>query len=201
MLVVSAACGEQLVIGNGFVDASMDGAVITPDAGSDAAFAAGDANAGLDAGLIDAAALDASGPILTAVSRALGPAGRWVSGENMSGTVPNLQLAFSPSVEGAEGMFLAYCAGGCSASDAIKDAGFFSGRSPGGARPAETFSGRYTLYYINPMGTVFGVLYTDDGLTIDLQIEWNNRPSTQPLDQIFIAFLPLARVPLQRVGF
>jgi hypothetical protein len=201
LLTCGLGCGADLVIGNARVDAGS-AYDASPFPGADAGFDAGyvelEAGAGdLDAALMDASATgDASADALLAASHALGPRIRWIVKEgSLQAGATNLQLAFTPSASTPDGAFFGYCPGGCLSLPFFTDAGTAASRPPSSAPAVDRFPGRYTLYHINASGTVFGVLYTDDGFTLDLRFEWGNRPPNQPLDEIQLVFGPLGNLP------
>jgi hypothetical protein len=208
LLTCGLGCGGDLVIGNARVDAgsAYDAANPEFDAGFEAGY--GELDAGLgdrDAAPTDASTTgDASSDALLAASHALGPRIRWVAKESVGmfpGAGVNLQLAFAPSISTPDGAFFGYCPGGCPFLEFLTDAGIASSRPPGGTATLDRFVGRYTLYYINPSGTVFGVLYTEDGFSLNLRFEWGTRPPNQSLEEIQLAFT-IGNLPLvpQRTG-
>lgn len=204
-LAFLAGCADELLIGNAHLDAgtSMEASVdAASDAGPDASAAL---DAEVDAGLADAghdaavaladAQQDAASYPLVAATQALFDTGAWLGqdflGAALTGMAPiNVQLNFVPAAGGeARGVFLGSCQGGCPFQQ-LRDAGV-----PAPRNSPIAFAGNFTLYHINEMGLVLGVLYTDDGFVRDLQFQWEG---AGPIEAIFIEgpLGPITFVPL-----
>jgi hypothetical protein len=191
LLAVSAlGCADDLTIGNAFYEGGVtyDGSFFASDAGADAAQ---DAALAADAG---AAQVDASGAeTLIKASQALAGAERWLSQESFATPPASMRLVFQPALGGAQGDFVLYCPSGCLFSDVLRDPAQTANRGA----PASVSSGRYALYHLADTGMVLGVLFDEEGRTIDLQFAWNNGPGgALPVEQIFLT-LPL----IGRLGF